>query len=157
MTTYIYVKQHRNTKLKYFGMTRKKNPYDYMGSGTYWLRHLKIHGKYVDTLNVWEFDDDTIAETFALNFSKENDIVESNEWANLRPENVRTGQVFGASGMKGSKNPRFGKTKELNAFYGQKHTEETIKLYKKQKSGSNNPRAIPVITPYGIFGCMKDA
>ena len=59
--------------------------------------------------------------------------------------------------MKGEKNPRYGKTKELNPFYGKKHKEETVALYKQQKGRAANPRARPVITPYGQFGCIADA
>lgn len=157
MKIYLYVKKHKTTGLKYFGKTTKKDPYSYLGSGKYWIRHLKKHGPDVETINVWSFEDSQKCEKFALNFSSDNKIVESKEWANLRPENGRDGQVTGAPGMKGERNPRFGMVGELNAFYGKKHKEKTIALYKEQKKRSGNPRAKAVVTPHGNFQCVKDA
>ena len=34
--TWLYIKQHNITKLKYFGKTVRKDPIKYKGSGTYW-------------------------------------------------------------------------------------------------------------------------
>ena len=45
MIIYLYIKQHSITNLKYFGVTKKKDPFKYMGSGTYWNRHISKHGK----------------------------------------------------------------------------------------------------------------
>jgi len=154
---YLYVKQHKITGLKYFGMTATKDPYVYLGSGKYWRSHLKIHGKDVDTVNVWEFPDIEMCEKFALEFSIKNNIVESKEWANLRPENGRDGKVPGSPGLKKENNPNWGKTKEQNSFYGKKHKPETIELYRSQKTGGSNPRAKKVTTPFGQFTCIKDA
>ncbi|MEI7516738.1 MAG: NUMOD3 domain-containing DNA-binding protein, partial [Betaproteobacteria bacterium] len=87
--TYLYIKQHSITGLKYFGKTISKNPVKYKGSGTYWKFHIKKHGKeFVETIWLSDpFVDKKILSEFAINFSKENNIVESNEWANLIPEN----------------------------------------------------------------------
>ena len=156
-TFYLYVKQHTKTGLKYFGMTTKKDPYKYLGSGQYWRRHLKAHGYEIDTIELWAFNNIDDCEKFALDFSKKYNIVESKEWANLRPEHGRTGNPVGSPGMKKEKNPNWGKTKEQNSFYGKKHKPETIELYKKQKSGGNNPRAKKVITPLGTYNCLKEA
>lgn len=88
MLIYLYVKQHSITKLKYFGKTMKRDPFKYLGSGTRWLNHINKHGKSnVTTLDVWGFDDQDLCTAFALKFSEDNDIVNSPEWANLRPEN----------------------------------------------------------------------
>lgn len=88
MTIYLYVKQHSITKLKYFGKTEKLDPFKYLGSGSYWQKHLKKHGKeHIETLEIWGFDDQELCTEFALKFSKDNNIVESDEWANLIPEN----------------------------------------------------------------------
>jgi hypothetical protein len=83
MTIYLYVKQHRITGLKYFGRTTK-DPNTYMGSGTYWLSHIKKYGiEYVDTIELYEFDCQEKCTSFAKSFSVSNNIVESTEWANL--------------------------------------------------------------------------
>ena len=153
MKIYLYIKQHQTTGLKYFGKTIK-DPYKYKGSGIYWRRHLKVYGEKIDTLDIWEFTDPIECEKFALDFSVKNNIVESKDWANMMPENGIGG---GNGGMRKEKNPNWGKAKEQTSFYGKKHKAETIELYKKQKSGGNNPRAKKVATPNGVFNCMKDA
>ena len=157
MIIHLYVKQHKVTGLKYFGKTSKKDPYTYLGSGKYWKRHLKVHGRAIDTIQVWTFERAEDCEKFALEFSKLNNIVESEEWANLRPENGRDGLLVGSPGMKGENNPRYGKTKEQNPFYKKKHTPETIELYKRQKEKGNNPRAKKITTPQGKFTNVKEA
>jgi hypothetical protein len=156
---YLYVKQHNVTGLKYFGMTSTKDPYVYVGSGTHWRRHLRVHGKDIVTLEVWEFSNQDDCEKFALEFSEKNNIVESKEWANLRPENGRDGKPVGSPGMKGEKNPQFGKTGTLNTFYGKKHTPENILLFKNRPKlqGGQNPRAKKVTTPNGKFECLEAA
>lgn len=89
--TWLMVKQHTITGLKYFCKTTKKNPIIYKGSGTRWSNHLKVHGRKVDTVWYQLFEDrDTLVE-FALKFSKDNDIVASDKWANLVPEDGITG------------------------------------------------------------------
>ena len=84
---YLYVKAHRKTGLKYFGKTTRENPVSYRGSGKCWLRHLTKHGNDVETEIVGVFENFEEGMKFALEFSENNNIVESNEWANLIPEN----------------------------------------------------------------------
>ena len=83
----LYVKTHRQTGLKYFGKTTCDDPYRYNGSGTYWKLHIKKHGYDVETEIVGAFENIHEAVEFALRFSKENNIVESEKWANLQEEN----------------------------------------------------------------------
>jgi len=85
--TYLYIKQHSVTGLKYFGKTTR-NPNKYYGSGKYWLKHIKKHGKeFVKTIWVSDLYTDTSIVEIALHFSYENNIVESDNWANLTIEN----------------------------------------------------------------------
>lgn len=92
--TYLYIKEHDITRLKYFGKTTKLNPYSYNGSGKYWIKHITKHGKeHVKTLWVKLFTDASELTEFALFFSEEYDIVKSNKWANLKPENGIDGNV----------------------------------------------------------------
>jgi len=88
--TYLYIKQHEITKLKYFGKTIK-DPLSYLGSGKHWKRHIKKHGEHIETLWYKLFTDKKELINYALNFSKENDIVNSKEWANLKEENGLNG------------------------------------------------------------------
>jgi len=84
--TWLYIKQHTVTGLKYFGKTTR-NPEKYNGSGKRWVNHLAVHGSTVKTIWSQLFTSKTELVEFALNFSKEHNIVESSEWANLMPEN----------------------------------------------------------------------
>lgn len=84
--TYLYVKTHNVTGLKYFGKTTSKRK-NYKGSGIYWTAHIKKHGYDVTTEIVGYFTDPEECMKFALDFSEKNNIVESNEWANLSVEN----------------------------------------------------------------------
>jgi hypothetical protein len=92
--TYLYAKQHRVTGLRYFGKTTR-DPYKYLGSGLHWKRHLKIHGKDIDTTWVQAYTDLSICEEEALFFSKVYNIVDSKEWANVKPENGKDGWPAG--------------------------------------------------------------
>lgn len=92
MIIYLYVKQHSITGLKYFGRTISKDPFKYKGSGDYWKLHIKKHGiNHIKTIEIWGFDDQKLCSEFALKFSIENDIINSNEWANLILEDGTTG------------------------------------------------------------------
>jgi hypothetical protein len=92
MTIYLYVKQHSITKLFYFGKTTRNNPHKYPGSGTRWTSHYKKHGKeFIVTLEVFPFEDQKEATSFALQFSEYWDIVNSPYWANLIPEDAKGG------------------------------------------------------------------
>lgn len=99
---YLYIKQHTVTGLKYFGKTIKNDPEKYKGSGTDWLKHIEEYGNNVDTLGLWEFNDLKECSEFALQFSKDNNIVESKDWANLVYENV----ISGTYGLKHSENTK---------------------------------------------------
>lgn len=83
--TYLYIKTHNITGLKYFGKTTR-NPQCYNGSGKYWKRHLCIHGNDVTTEILGYYHDKDECQKEALKFSEENDIVSSELWANLKPE-----------------------------------------------------------------------
>ena len=84
--TWLYIKQHNITGLKYFGKTVTKDPIKYKGSGKFWLRHIKKHGNNVTTIWTQLFTNKEQLKEFALKFSSDNKIVESAEWANLKPE-----------------------------------------------------------------------
>lgn len=97
--TYLYVKTHNKTGLKYFGKTTN-DPYQYRGSGKHWLAHLKIHGNDVSTTVLGYYIDATECSQQALKFSSENQIVESKEWANLIDENGLDGGNTGRTNYK---------------------------------------------------------
>lgn len=111
----------------YFGKTTKNNPYSYNGSGVIWSKRIKKYGKEnIKTLWVsdWYKDPHEIQE-IALHFSKENQIVESEKWANLKPENGLDGDM--------SSDTR----KKVNSCPERKR-KQSIKM-----SGENNPSKKP--------------
>ena len=104
--TALLVMTHNVTGLKYFCKTSKlKNMHWYKGSGVYWKKHMRVHGRNITAgvLGVY-FDKDRCVAA-ALKFSEENNIVASDEWANFIPENGLSGAGSG----------------ELNHRYGKPH------------------------------------
>jgi hypothetical protein len=85
--TYLYIKTHKVTGLKYFGKTTKSDPSKYHGSGEYWQKHLRKHGKDILTEIVGYYENKEECVSAAIEFSIVNNIVESNEWANFKIEN----------------------------------------------------------------------
>ncbi len=130
--TWLYIKQHNISGLKYFGKTTKSNPHKYKGSGKYWLNHLKVYGNDVSTIWVKLFTDVESLIEYSINFSKENDIAESNEWANLKFEDGLEG---GHTGVPRSESTRK-KLSELN--FGKKHSELTKKKISDSNKGKHN-------------------
>jgi hypothetical protein len=122
--TLLLVMSHNVTGLKYFCKTscleRVKR---YKGSGTRWRNHLNVHGKDITVGVLGFYTEEKRCNEAALKFSRDNNIVESDDWANLIEE---TGLMTGVS-MKGEKNP----------FYGKKHTPETAERLRLQKIGKS--------------------
>src|SRR5579863_8730157 len=82
----LYVKQHNQTGLKYLGSTTTYNPERYPGSGLYWKRHLDTYGNDVSTYIIATFDNQKDLHEAGLFYSNVWNIVESDEWANLKEE-----------------------------------------------------------------------
>lgn len=87
--TCLYIKRHDKTGMMYLGKTNKPDPYKYAGSGKRWQNHYKKHGKeYIKTVWVSErFTDIEALIEFSLFISEELDIVKSENFANIIPEN----------------------------------------------------------------------
>jgi hypothetical protein len=89
--TYIYVKQ-APSGLLYLGKTVKNikiNPHCYLGSGKYWLEHLKSRGYHAKDIKTWILHETTDLEDLklmGLYYSNLFDVVNSNDWANLKLE-----------------------------------------------------------------------
>jgi hypothetical protein len=141
--TYLYIKRHSKTNLKYFGKTTLSDVEKYCGSGVYWKKHIEKYGKqYVETLWVSEpFYDKELLEEFAVFFSDFFEIETSSEWANLIAENGLDGAPKGIKreGLSGEKNGMYGKRGSLNPFYGKQHTESQKQLWSEMRLGEKNP------------------
>jgi hypothetical protein len=131
MSISLYIKRHMDTGLKYLGVTTK-DPYLYLGSGLYWTAHLKAHGKNIITCVVGVFDDIEECSKAGLKCSKEFNVVNSKEWANIKPENAKQGWVPGMSQTQESIRKRVLK------LVGQKRTEETKQKISESRRGEKH-------------------
>ena len=113
MIIYLYKKTHRTTGLKYLGKTTASDPHLYPGSGKYWSHHLKKHGFDYDTEILKECTTPEEIREWGEYYSTLWNIVESDEWANLKPE-------MGDGGDAGPE----GRKKIAMAQTGRKHTPE---------------------------------
>lgn len=119
--TRLYIKKHTVTEKRYFGKSTRQNINSYKGSGKKWSNHIKKHGKehvVTEWISDWFHDKKEIKE-FALAFSEIFDIVNSDEWANLKEEN----------GVDG------GSDKGRGGFAGKKHTKEHCEYLSKKYKG----------------------
>jgi hypothetical protein len=95
---YLYMKTHQKTGLKYLGYTQR-NPYEYVGSGSYWTWHLKKHGYNIDTEVLLETTSKDEIKSVGQYYSQKWNIVEARGdndkklWANLKPEEGRGGSI----------------------------------------------------------------
>jgi hypothetical protein len=118
MKTYIYLKTHLETGLKYLGKT-VQDPFIYNGSGTIWNRHLKKYGNNVKTEILFESTDKKEIAEKGLYYSTLWNIVESKEFANMRPETGDGGDTSNTENYKkgiqkrnlsGKHNPMYGRS-----------------------------------------------
>ena len=127
--TALLILTHNITGLKYFCKTARLHElHMYKGSGHYWKRHLKAHGKDISREVYGIFDSKELCKDAAIAFSIEHDIVKSELWANLIMENGLDGAGVGAlHPMYGKPHPQRGTKKSklkgrfvgaLNPMYG---------------------------------------
>jgi hypothetical protein len=165
---YLYVKTHKITGLKYLGQTTQ-DPFKYSGSGIYWKRHLKIHGIDHHTEIIQQCYIKSAIKEWGLYYSNLWSVVESNKWANLKPESgdggtgcpgykhtpemikhmsdIRIGVPLTESHKASMSKARMGfkwgthteETKER--IRNQSHSDEYIQFLKTSRVGNGNPRA----------------
>jgi hypothetical protein len=135
--TWLYIKQHNHTGLKYFGKT-VCDPSNYRGSGKYWLSHwlshLQKHGNDITTVWCKLFEDRQELVEYALQFSTKNNIVDSIEWANLKPENGLDG------GTVGTKVSQSTKEKLSKANLGKHHSIQTCSKISESNKGKHSTK-----------------
>jgi hypothetical protein len=144
---YLYIKTHNKTGLKYFGKTIRKDPYSYLGSGTYWKKHLAKHGNDIHTEIIGEYENEISCRKDAIQFSIDNNIIESKEWANLKIETLDGGWDHINTLSKEIR------LKKWHEWWGSLSAEEKFLInkkksspsdqnhwFRKERSGKNNPR-----------------
>ena len=159
--TALLVMQHNVTGLKYFCKTAQLHWLNYYkGSGKYWKRHLAKHGKDITVGVLGTYWDEKRCTEAALKFSRENNIVESDEWANLIEENGLDGAPVGEhhpmygkpSPCIGQKRPYVGKSGKDNPMYGKpspmrgkKNIGASIALKGRKRPDGGGKKPHPVI------------
>jgi len=129
--TWLYVKKHNQTGLMYFGKTTSNDPVRYPGSGKYWQLHLKKHGRDVTTLWCHLYDNKESLIEEALSFSKSHNIVGSDEWANLKPENGIDGGAIVGRVISEETKQKIG-----NANRGRKMSKEFCQIRSEKQKGN---------------------
>ena len=133
--TRLYIKQCPHCGLKYFGKTVSKNIEKYHGSGIRWNNHLKKHC--VKPIHLWNSDwyYDTSIARFALKFSRLNNIVASDKWANLIEENGLRGTT--SADAKRLTTQQWNSSPERRVTQGQKIAE----TFKSEERRQQNVKA----------------
>ena len=144
--TYLYIKRHRITGKLYFGKTvaNYEEMLTYFGSGKYWQNHIMKHSKeYVETVWFCLFYDKEECKKFAEIFSEQEKIVESKNWANLRPENGLNG-----GGEKG-------RICSKHAYHKPRTAEHTRNLNESRKKNNKLKKELGVSTSWNT-GLTKE-
>ena len=135
--TWLYIKQHNETGLKYFGKT-VCDPFSYPGSGLHWRRHLRKHGNNVSTIWARLFETEKELVEFALDFSSKFSITESSEWANLKPENGLDGNPPGIVISEETKSKMREKARRPKSESWKKSRSETLKGKPARNKGAKH-------------------
>jgi hypothetical protein len=132
---YLYIKTHNKTGIKYLGKT-VQDPFTYKGSGKRWINHIKKHGNDVTTeiVGTYETIDDLRSDSIII--SEKYNIVNSEQWANLRPETGDGGDT--SKHIDYSKLNR-GKGMTYEQRYGKEKAEQLREL-RKQTLGRNSSK-----------------
>lgn len=151
MTIYLYKKTHNKTGLNYLGKTTQQDPHQYQGSGTYWRLHIAKHGYDVTTEILRECSSNEEVKEWGLFYRKQWNVVESDEWANLKEEYGDGGGIYGpGNGMFGKTHTaevkarlaaeavtRF-KGKSYEDLYGKEKAEQLKRKRSASTKGKNN-------------------
>lgn len=117
----------------------KQEPYSYKGSGTRWTNHIKRHKSHIITCIIGEYETMEELREAGIRYSRELNVVESEEWANLREEDGTGGgsgkvgrrwKIKDTSKMRGPKRKRKGDPKY----------QDCLEEARKRMLGANNPR-----------------
>ena len=143
---YLYVKTHIKTGLKYLGKTTNKDPHKYPGSGTVWRRHLDKHGYEYTTEILLETDSKEELTEKGIYYSHLWNVVDSKEWANLKPESGDGGDMSMVSAWQEARKNQEKLIGEKNPYYGKKHTPEIRKKISENSKGKQIGTKKPTVS-----------
>jgi len=134
---YLYLKTHNKTGLKYLGKTIQ-DPYVYKGSGDHWTGHIQKHGNDVTTEILFVTTDLEEFKIKGLEYSTKWNIVESDRFANLIPEDGgvmppdMTGRIKSPEECRAISKRQLGSG---NTFYGKTHSAKSLAKMSKTHKG----------------------
>lgn len=140
MTIYLYKKTHNKTGLQYLGKTTSSDPHKYRGSGHIWKLHIKKHGYDVTTEILKECNSTAETKFWGEYYSNLWNVVESDGWANLKPESGDGGRVPDEVRDTKSWNTLAAISKRSGSNHYSKKTD-----YKCKTGGDNNPMRRPEV------------
>ena len=179
--TALLVMRHKVTGLRYFCKTSLfKTINQYKGSGLHWKRHMKKHGRDIEVGVLGIYFDKERCLSAAKQFSEENNIGSSPEWANLIPENGLDGAPVGEAHpmfgkphpnkgkerpemkgrLSGSKNGMWGKPSPLRGVPKPKGVDSPLYGRKRPEGGGKKPHAVIRIDANGAetrYDSVSDA
>lgn len=140
---YLCVKTHASTGLKYLCQTKNENPHKYLGSGKYWRRHLRKNGYEHTTEIIRECNSKTEVKEWGIYYSDLWNVVESDDWANLMPENGGGGKTVEQpwnKGKRGAETKHFGMKYNMTES-GRKSKQESGKKMFEKNFGNRTTEA----------------
>ncbi|CAB4134374.1 hypothetical protein UFOVP267_56 [uncultured Caudovirales phage] len=174
--TALLVMTHNVTGLRYFCKTSRLNELKYYkGSGVYWKRHLKKHGRdiAVETLGIYFDKEHCLA--VAKEFCEQHQIGSNSEWANLIPENGLDGAPVGKAhpmfgkpspcigqkrpwvGKKGTDNPMWGKPSPMRGIPKPKGKDSPLYGRKRPEGGGKPSKPVVCLTDGSVFASVSEA
>lgn len=128
----------------------KREPYSYKGSGLRWENHIRAHKPHIITCVIGEYETMEELREAGIKWSRELDVVASEQWANLREED-------GTGGGAGKVGRRW-KIKDTSNMKGPKaRTELVDRGYEKNRKENNYQFKGWFVTPWGRFASIRDA
>lgn len=152
----LMIKECKLKGLKYLCKTHDgKDPYKYQGSGTRWVNHLKKYHKFwtrskdISTKILGVYDTKEELKEAGLYYSELFDVVKSQEWANIIPEQGEGGWINDQTG-------KHWKIKDTSNMKGPKSVTKAVVKGRQKISGEKNYQFKGwYVTPYGKFSSGK--
>lgn len=152
---YLYQKECQHCGLKYLGKT-KKDPFKYRGSGVLWVRHIKKYKpQIITTIIATCYTEDELKEQ-GIYYSKLFNIVESDQWANLRPETSDGGDTSMCINYKESLEKS--KQKRIESWKTPNKARQKVLLERKTfEYRARQSKSDAIHTPYGVYPSIASA
>lgn len=146
----LMIKQCVETGLKYLCKTSKKDPYSYKGSGKYWRSHIKAHNGTIITCVIGQYNTSSELKEAGIYYSTKHNVVESEEWANLVPEQGDGGWINDQTG-------KTWKIKDTSNMGSGNRGKPMSKNRKEKTKGDKNWQCKGYyITPWGEFSTLSE-